>query len=199
MTFKEKLLEDYHNQNINVLISHSCPSSYGYENKGDCPVSYTGDVNCDACWDREIPEMKERDGCHKCKHNDKTESEYPCNKCRGTQTLEERKTSERPDYWEGEDDTMEDVPFITLPEKHKEICDKLNDIYRMKNTAYGNSFGDTFKKLGLISAVTRISDKYNRLCTLATKPEIDTFDESIKDTLLDMANYCIMTVMELER
>ena len=84
-------------------------------------------------------------------------------------------------------------------EKHKKICDSLNEVYIQKNKAYGNSFGETFEKLGIISAVTRITDKYNRLVNLATHPSIDIGDESIKDTLLDMANYCIMTYMELDK
>ena len=84
-------------------------------------------------------------------------------------------------------------------EKHKKICDSLNETYIQKNKAYGNSFADTFEKLGLISAVTRITDKYNRLVNLATHDDINIGDESIKDTLLDMANYCIMTYMELDK
>lgn len=82
---------------------------------------------------------------------------------------------------------------------HKQICNQLNKIYEQKNHDYGDSFGECFRKLGIISAVTRISDKYNRLCSLATKPEEErmVMDESIQDTLLDMANYCIMTVIEL--
>lgn len=84
-------------------------------------------------------------------------------------------------------------------ERHIQICKQLNEIYVQKNKAYGDSFTETFKKLGPISAVTRISDKYNRLVNLTTNHNIDTGDESIKDTLLDMANYCIMTVMELEK
>ena len=86
-------------------------------------------------------------------------------------------------------------------EQHKEICEKLNEIYKKKNKDYGDSFGETFRKLGIISAITRISDKYNRICSLATKSESErqVKDESIRDTLLDMANYCIMTYMELNK
>lgn len=86
-------------------------------------------------------------------------------------------------------------------QKHKDICKELNDIYAQKNHDYGNSFGETFDKLGIISAVTRISDKYNRLVSLCTKPEEErkVKDESITDTLLDMANYCIMTVIEMHK
>lgn len=84
---------------------------------------------------------------------------------------------------------------------HEEICKKLNETYKNKNHDYGNSFGETFNKLGIISAVTRISDKYNRLVSLCMLPEEErkVKDEPISDTLLDMANYCIMTIIELEK
>ena len=83
-------------------------------------------------------------------------------------------------------------------EHFKKIATELGELYEVKDRAYGSSFADTYKKLGLISAVTRISDKYNRLCNLATNPDIDNLGESLEDTLRDMASYCIMTVMELE-
>lgn len=82
---------------------------------------------------------------------------------------------------------------------HTEICNELNTIYNNKNNDYGDAFGRTFEKLGLISAVTRISDKYNRLESLATSTEQKVKDESIEDTLIDMANYCIMTIIELRK
>lgn len=88
---------------------------------------------------------------------------------------------------------------MTQYEKHEQICKTLNETYIQKNKAYGNSFSETFNKLGIISAVTRITDKYNRLVNLATNDTIPVGDESIKDTLLDMANYCIMTYMELDK
>ena len=86
-------------------------------------------------------------------------------------------------------------------EMHKSICTELNNTYARKNHDYGNSFGETYTKLGIISAITRITDKYNRLVSLCTLPENERMvkDESISDTLLDMANYCIMTEMELRK
>lgn len=84
---------------------------------------------------------------------------------------------------------------------HKNICEELNKTYEKKNHDYGNSFGETFNKLGIISAVTRITDKYNRLVSLCTLSENERMvkDETISDTLLDMANYCIMTEIELRK
>lgn len=84
-----------------------------------------------------------------------------------------------------------------LVKHHHDICVALNELYERKNHDYGNSFGETYKKLGIISAVTRLTDKYNRLVSLCTKDQMVT-DESIEDTLLDMANYAIMTLMEIE-
>lgn len=86
-------------------------------------------------------------------------------------------------------------------QEHKLLCEKLNKTYEQKNHDYGNSFGETFDKLGVVSAVTRISDKYNRLVSLCMLPDEErkVKDESITDTLLDMANYCIMTVIELHK
>lgn len=84
------------------------------------------------------------------------------------------------------------------PEQFREIAEQIAALYEKKDAAYGNSFGETFRKLGIISAVTRISDKYNRLCNLATNKDIDNLGENIEDTLKDMAAYCIMTIMEMK-
>ena len=83
------------------------------------------------------------------------------------------------------------------PERHAEICGELNAIYRRKNADYGDSFGETFRKLGVISAVTRITDKVNRLQSLCVHPA-QVQEESIRDTLYDLANYAIMAVIEME-
>ena len=88
--------------------------------------------------------------------------------------------------------------MINKIERHRDICKELNDLYIQKNRAYGDSFGQTYEKLGIISAVTRITDKYNRIVSLSTNKGIDCGDESIKDTLMDLANYSIMTLIEIE-
>lgn len=87
---------------------------------------------------------------------------------------------------------------MTRPEKFRQIAEEIAILYEKKDIAYGNSFGETFQKLGIVSAVTRISDKVNRLCTLATNPDVDNLGEKIEDTLVDMVAYGIMTLMELK-
>ena len=80
-------------------------------------------------------------------------------------------------------------------ETFEDITREMVEMYKIKNHDYGDSFGETFKKLGLISAVTRISDKVNRLVSLSTKDA--KVDESLEDTLLDLASYSVMTLIEL--
>ena len=83
--------------------------------------------------------------------------------------------------------------------KHMELCKYLNNLYATKNKKYGDSFSITVQKYGIIAALTRLSDKWQRFETLILTKDPGTPDESIRDTLLDMANYCIMTVMELDQ
>lgn len=82
--------------------------------------------------------------------------------------------------------------------RFKEIALSLSDLYSKKNPVYGNSFERSLKKYGKISGLTRISDKFNRLEKIITNPDIETNDESLEDTLLDLASYCIMMKMALE-
>lgn len=71
--------------------------------------------------------------------------------------------------------------------------------YERKNSDYGDSFSTSVEKYGTIAALVRISDKFNRLENLILSGEGPLVkDESLKDTLLDMASYCIMTAMEIE-
>lgn len=82
--------------------------------------------------------------------------------------------------------------------KHHEICEELTRLYSKKNHDYGDSFHVTYVKWGLPMAAIRLGDKMQRFETLI-KAENEVKDESIRDTLIDLANYAIMTVMELDR
>ena len=82
--------------------------------------------------------------------------------------------------------------------KHREICEKLNLIYEAKNKDYGNSFSKQFEEYGITSSAIRIEDKFQRFKNLI-KNEAYVKEETLEDTLLDLANYAIMTVMELRK
>lgn len=83
-------------------------------------------------------------------------------------------------------------------EKFMDITTNMAKTYAAKNHDYGNSFEQSLDKFGLLAAVVRMGDKMNRIESLSKK-EAEVKDESIKDTLLDLANYAIMTVMWLNR
>ena len=77
----------------------------------------------------------------------------------------------------------------------------LNDmlkIFEEKNEKYGNSFEISVDKYGLIAALTRMSDKFNRIENLILNNDEGTSDESVLDTLTDLANYCVMTALYIK-
>lgn len=83
-------------------------------------------------------------------------------------------------------------------ERHKQLCEKLNEIYEAKNQDYGDSFGKSYKEYGLTMACIRLEDKLNRLKSINFNKVTKVADESLIDTLMDLANYSIMTIIELE-
>ena len=82
--------------------------------------------------------------------------------------------------------------------RHQQVCGELTELYERKNHDYGDSFHLTYKKWGLLMAAIRLEDKLQRFETLI-RAESRVKDESVRDTLIDLANYAIMTVMELDR
>jgi len=77
-----------------------------------------------------------------------------------------------------------------------------------KDSDYGDSFGKTFNKYGIVSAMVRMSDKLNRIDNLTNVSfrshisDSDTtmkVDESIEDTLLDLANYAMLTYLQIHK
>lgn len=82
-------------------------------------------------------------------------------------------------------------------EAHKELLDGLHNLYVTKNRDYGDSVHDTYEKYGLVSFLVRLEDKLNRARTLSKQAAV-VQDEKIEDTLLDMANYAVLAVLELK-
>ena len=77
------------------------------------------------------------------------------------------------------------------------ITDEMADTYVKKNAMYGNSFENLLNQLGDVSGVTQIAHKSNRLISLVQGT--DNNAESMRDTLMDMANYCVMQVMWMDK
>lgn len=82
---------------------------------------------------------------------------------------------------------------------HKQLCEKINRLYEDKNHDYGDSVSDTFQKFGIDSFLVRMYDKINRVYTLTrTRVKAKVNDEKIEDTLLDLANYALLALVELK-
>jgi anti-sigma28 factor (negative regulator of flagellin synthesis) len=88
-------------------------------------------------------------------------------------------------------------------ELHKELTDKMREITIRKNADYATS-GDAFsnfklvQQFGVASAeqgfFTRMTDKMSRIASFIEKGELQVKDESVEDTLLDLANYSLLLI-----
>ena len=85
-------------------------------------------------------------------------------------------------------------PFPPIDDLYKHLC----DVYHKKNHDYGNSFEDGLDEDGLIFAKMHLMEKYNRFKKLISEPNL-VHGEGIRDSLLDMANYAIMTVYWMDK
>ena len=86
---------------------------------------------------------------------------------------------------------------MTNVEMFRTLANEMADLYEKKNAAYGNSFSRSIEKYGIIAGLTRLSDKFNRAVNLILGAKNDVADENLADTLMDMASYSIMLLMEL--
>ena len=77
-------------------------------------------------------------------------------------------------------------------EEYKKIVTETMELCVKKNKDYGSSVEDTFEKFGDISYLVRITDKYNRICSLLQNGKAEVDDESCSDTIRDMANYSFL-------
>lgn len=96
-----------------------------------------------------------------------------------------------------------DRPKISFTEKSevarfRDIADEMAKTYEKKNADYNDSFNISVRKYGNIAALTRISDKFNRIENLILNGNAQVKDESLLDSLKDLACYCVMTVMAIE-
>ena len=85
----------------------------------------------------------------------------------------------------------------TPPADFRSISEKLIDLYERKNKDYGNAFGETLYKAGMGYAVGTLLVKANRFASIVQNPKSINF-EGMEDTLMDIANYAIMTLVEMK-
>lgn len=92
---------------------------------------------------------------------------------------------------------------------HKDFAAEMIEITGRKNADYaGHSDDDPFanfrivEKLGIATVeqgfLTRMTDKLSRIITFSQKGELLVKDESVTDTLIDLANYSALLAGYLE-
>ena len=87
-------------------------------------------------------------------------------------------------------------------EFHRACIEKMSKITEAKNADYTGIGDDPFSNFTRVEAVgicsteqgflTRMMDKISRINSFVQKGELQVKDESVEDTLLDLANYAIL-------
>lgn len=77
------------------------------------------------------------------------------------------------------------------------ILDEMKSLYEKKNSDYGNSFAETIQEFGFKPAIARINDKLKRVKNIVNGQKM-FIDESMRDNLIDIAVYTVLTLIELD-
>ena len=95
-----------------------------------------------------------------------------------------------------------EVPIELVDDKVEaftSIVKEMTELYAKKNHDYGNSFDEGCDKIGTGYPLGRLLDKMNRLIACMGKEDKMQINESIEDTLTDLACYSVMTLSYLKR
>ena len=90
-------------------------------------------------------------------------------------------------------------------QEFKDLLHRMWEIRQAKRQDYNAGGVNNFemsKFMGVdpwMGIMIRISDKFSRCCSFARKGFNAVEDESIEDTLLDMANYCLLCILEYRK
>ena len=98
--------------------------------------------------------------------------------------------------------TAIEVPIELVDDKvetFSKIVTEMTELYAKKNHDYGNSFDEGCDKIGVGYPLGRLLDKMNRLIACMGKEDTMQVNESIEDTLTDLACYSVMTLSYLKR
>lgn len=91
---------------------------------------------------------------------------------------------------------------MTIKEEIKifnELTKQMSDTFAAKREDYGQTTSETYDKFGPVSMLTRMYDKMGRLENLLVKSKQNRVGEKVEDTLLDLANYALITILEIRK
>ena len=88
--------------------------------------------------------------------------------------------------------------------KFKEYTDRMYNIFKAKNSDYtasegiGSAFDVTYDLIGPTAPAIRFMDKVLRYISLTSGKKQMVQDEKVEDTLIDLANYALLTLLKIE-
>lgn len=81
----------------------------------------------------------------------------------------------------------------------KALTTEMATTFAAKRKDYGQTTTETYERFGPVAMLTRIYDKYGRIENLLLHNEHNCVDEAIEDTLMDLANYALITLLEVRK
>lgn len=83
-------------------------------------------------------------------------------------------------------------------ERFKQLTGEMAALYARKNKDYGDSFTEIYREWGAMYPVSRMQEKLRRAIQLMRTSKAQVQEEKLTDTLIDLANYALMTIMEIK-
>ena len=80
-------------------------------------------------------------------------------------------------------------------EMFRKVQDECYELFKKKNADYGNAFED----YGTIGILVRMNDKIRRAININNKQITLVNDENLRDTLVDLHNYCALAITLLDK
>lgn len=76
---------------------------------------------------------------------------------------------------------------------------QMSETFAAKRKDYGQTTTETYDRFGPVSMLTRMYDKMGRLENILCKTKENNVGEKVEDTLLDLANYALITILEIRK
>ena len=112
-------------------------------------------------------------------------------KMRLSGVLKEMASNKEKEYSHGKTKGIESDTF-------ESVLNEMKELHAKKNKDYGDAFHKSFEEFGVTAGVVRLNDKMERVKSLVKNGKAEVKDESLMDTLKDMASYAVMLYVELK-
>ena len=105
--------------------------------------------------------------------------------------LKEMASNKEKEYSHGKTKGIESDTF-------ESVLDEMKELHAKKDKDYGSAFHKSFEEFGVTAGVVRLNDKMERVKSLVKNGKAEVKDESLLDSLKDMASYAVMLYVELK-